>query len=32
MFSRNAAIAKDEFLATYYKDPRFQVNHSATFF
>ena len=32
MFSPNAAIAKAKFLATYYKDPRLQVNHSVTFF
>ena len=32
MFSPTAAIAKAKFLATYYKDPRLQVNHSVTFF
>ena len=31
MFSPNAAVAEAKFSATYYKDPRFQVNHSVTF-
>ena len=31
MFSPNAAVTKAKFSATYYKDPRFQVNHSVTF-
>ena len=31
MFSPNAAVTKAKFSATYYKDPRFQINHSVTF-
>ena len=32
MFSHNAAVAKAEFSSISYKDSRFQVNHSVTFF